>query len=192
MSGDKKRTARSDAWTATDDDLLAETVLRHIRSGSTQLKAFEEAGKQLGRTPAACGFRWNGVLRKEYREKIETAMQERKQQKQQVRSVRASRVVAASPVTMSSSRAMQEVIEFLRSFDDEYQKLRQQVEELKAERDGLAEWANRLEEQLKQRTVNAITPEQIETDTQTLFSIMQRARQLIERNNTLEGRRIAE
>jgi prespore-specific regulator len=32
-------------------------------NGSTQLSAFEEVGKKLGRTSGACGFRWNAVLR---------------------------------------------------------------------------------------------------------------------------------
>ena len=37
---------RQDAWTDEDDLLLAETVLRHVREGSTQLNAFEEVGDQ--------------------------------------------------------------------------------------------------------------------------------------------------
>ena len=41
---------RQDAWTDEDDLLLAETVLRHVREGSTQLNAFEEVGDQLNRT----------------------------------------------------------------------------------------------------------------------------------------------
>lgn len=41
---------RSDSWSHEDDLLLAETVLRHIREGSTQLEAFEEAGDRFGRT----------------------------------------------------------------------------------------------------------------------------------------------
>lgn len=40
---------RQDAWTKEDDLLLAETVLRHIRSGSTQIKAFDEVGDALNR-----------------------------------------------------------------------------------------------------------------------------------------------
>ena len=55
---------RQDAWSHEDDLLLAETVLRHIREGSTQLNAFEEVGDHLNRTSAACGFRWNAEVRK--------------------------------------------------------------------------------------------------------------------------------
>ncbi|MBE3563530.1 MAG: RsfA family transcriptional regulator [Hydrogenibacillus schlegelii] len=57
---------RQDAWREDEDLLLAETVLRHIREGSTQLRAFEEVAEKLGRTAAACGFRWNSVVRKHY------------------------------------------------------------------------------------------------------------------------------
>ena len=53
---------RQDAWTQDEDLLLAEVVLRHIREGGTQLQAFEEVGKRLSRTAAACGFRWNSSI----------------------------------------------------------------------------------------------------------------------------------
>lgn len=69
---------RQDAWTEEEDILLADTVLRHIREGGTQLKAFEEVGKQLGRTGAACGFRWNSCIRKQYADAIEAAKLEKK------------------------------------------------------------------------------------------------------------------
>lgn len=55
---------RQDAWSAEDDLILAEVTLRHIREGSTQLTAFEEVGERIGRTAAACGFRWNSCVRK--------------------------------------------------------------------------------------------------------------------------------
>lgn len=70
---------RQDAWLSENDILLAETVLRHVREGSTQLSAFEEVGDQLNRTAAACGFRWNAVVRKDYEDQLEDAKRERKQ-----------------------------------------------------------------------------------------------------------------
>ncbi|WEG14086.1 RsfA family transcriptional regulator [Pullulanibacillus sp. KACC 23026] len=72
---------RQDAWSHEDDLLLAETVLRHIREGSTQLDAFEEVGDKLNRTGAACGFRWNAIVRKKYLQAIEIAKKQRKQMK---------------------------------------------------------------------------------------------------------------
>ncbi|AXI01068.1 RsfA family transcriptional regulator [Sporosarcina sp. PTS2304] len=70
---------RQDAWLEQDDQLLADTVLRHVREGSTQLSAFEEVGDALNRTAAACGFRWNAVVRQEYEGELSEAKKERKQ-----------------------------------------------------------------------------------------------------------------
>ncbi|MBM7554659.1 RsfA family transcriptional regulator [Thalassobacillus pellis] len=72
---------RQDAWSHEDDLLLAETVLRHIREGSTQLKAFDEVGDALNRTSAACGFRWNAEVRQKYDQAIEIAKKQRKEKK---------------------------------------------------------------------------------------------------------------
>lgn len=77
-------TTRQDAWTQDEDLLLAEVVLRHIREGGTQLQAFEEVGKRLSRTAAACGFRWNSSIRKQYKSGIELAKKQRKEVKKSV------------------------------------------------------------------------------------------------------------
>ena len=61
---------RQDAWTDEDDLLLAETVLRHVREGSTQLNAFEEVGISY---ICACGFRWNAVVRYSYEQALQLA-----------------------------------------------------------------------------------------------------------------------
>lgn len=71
--------SRQDAWTEENDLLLAETVLRHVREGSTQLNAFEEVGDRLDRTSAACGFRWNAVVRHDYEKALALAKKQRKQ-----------------------------------------------------------------------------------------------------------------
>ncbi|MFB1082025.1 RsfA family transcriptional regulator [Jeotgalibacillus sp. JSM ZJ347] len=70
---------RQDAWMEEDDLLLADTVLRHVREGSTQLNAFEEAGDKLDRTSAACGFRWNAVVRSQFEQALSLAKKQRKQ-----------------------------------------------------------------------------------------------------------------
>lgn len=70
---------RQDAWLKENDELLAEAVLRHVKEGSTQLNAFEEAGDKLNRTAAACGFRWNAVVRKRYEKELAEAKKERKE-----------------------------------------------------------------------------------------------------------------
>ena len=68
---------RQDAWSTEDDLILAEVTLRHIREGSTQSAAFEEVGEKIGRTSAACGFRWNSCVRKKYDSAISNAKAQR-------------------------------------------------------------------------------------------------------------------
>lgn len=75
------RAMRQDAWTTEDDEILADIVLKHIKQGSTQLAGFNEASRRLGRTAAACGFRWNACVRKQQRQIIELAKEERKKSK---------------------------------------------------------------------------------------------------------------
>lgn len=75
-------TTRQDAWSKDEDVLLAETVLRYIREGKTQLEAFKEVAKNLSRTSAACGFRWNASIRKQYQSAIQLAKEARKEGQQ--------------------------------------------------------------------------------------------------------------
>ena len=72
---------RQDGWSETDDRILAAEVLKRIRSGQTQLGAFQEVAELLNRTASACGFRWNSALRKRYTEEIQQAKLERKERK---------------------------------------------------------------------------------------------------------------
>src|SRR5699024_3929458 len=74
---------RQDAWSKEEDIILAETVLSYIREGKTQLEAFKEVAKELSRTSAACGFRWNASIRKQYQDAIKQAKEKRKYSGQQ-------------------------------------------------------------------------------------------------------------
>jgi prespore-specific regulator len=67
-----------DSWMTEDDTILAEITLKHIRSGSYELKAFEEAADRLERTASICSFRWNCVVREGYEKEINAAKAERK------------------------------------------------------------------------------------------------------------------
>ena len=102
---------RQDAWMEENDLLLAEAVLKHVREGSTQLNAFEEAGDSLNRTAAACGFRWNAVVRKKYENELLEAKKERKERLRAFRSANKRRssllqpteaLPTSAPLTVSS------------------------------------------------------------------------------------------
>ena len=90
---------RQDAWTDEDDLLLAETVLRHVREGSTQLNAFEEVGDDLNRTSAACGFRWNAVVRHRYEKALQLAKKFRKEKMRALGGDRARKKLLYTPPT---------------------------------------------------------------------------------------------
>ncbi|MBO1578798.1 MULTISPECIES: RsfA family transcriptional regulator [Bacillus] len=137
-------TTRQDAWTDDEDLLLAEVVLRHIREGGTQLSAFKEVGRHLSRTPAACGFRWNSYVRKQYKERIEEAKQIRKVENYEVRQ---PKVVEFPPVSIT----LDDVITFLQKYKDEKEvkELHQKIELLQKEKERLLQRLSVYEEEYR-------------------------------------------
>src|SRR5699024_398529 len=99
---------RQDAWTYEDDLLLAETVLRHIREGSTQLNAFEEVGDELNRTSAACGFRWNAEVRNKYVQAIDLAKRQRKERKRAV--AKQTKQIVSPPSIINQTRDSHDLV----------------------------------------------------------------------------------
>ncbi|MCQ6265683.1 RsfA family transcriptional regulator [Fictibacillus sp. WQ 8-8] len=140
---------RQDAWNQDEDVLLADVVLRHIREGSTQLAAFEEVGEKLSRTSAACGFRWNSLIRKRYESAIAIAKKQRKERNKDKIDYEESRVDVSRHdgkrdeyvVAKEKSLSLDDVIVFLKNFKSteerrsgqELANLRNQVEELKTQ-----------------------------------------------------------
>jgi len=186
---------RQDAWTSEDDLLLAETVLRHIREGSTQLKAFDEVGDKLDRTSAACGFRWNAEVRQNYEEAVQIAKRQRKEMKRALAKQPQGAVAAQLSRTpqlvidaefseelvpvKQTSLSMDDVIAYLRNYgqqtadtaklEAENQLLRRQNEELKQQNEALEQ---RLQKLMQQQDA-------VQEDYQTLVRIMDRARKLV-------------
>ncbi|WP_050183956.1 RsfA family transcriptional regulator [Domibacillus robiginosus] len=175
---------RQDAWSEENDLLLAETVLRHVREGSTQLKAFEEVGDKLNRTGAACGFRWNAVIRQQYEKALSLARKQRKQhyrnQQKQERVSSGLRVVEkkhrsgqkATEDLNSDSLTIKEVIGFLETLNvsgEDYDFLQRELETIKREK---AE----LETKYEQLEKSALT---MKNDYEEIVKIMDRARRMV-------------
>ena len=171
---------RQDAWTQDEDILLAEVVLRHIREGGTQLSAFEEVGKALSRTAAACGFRWNSFVRKQYQSGIELAKKQRKELRKKIGVHSAN--LPGSVKTVSGSNAenltLDDVIQYLeklkeapvqKDFIDEKKKLAEEINELKQEVEKLRSENQSLKKKL----------ELTEEDYKALIEIMERARKMV-------------
>lgn len=139
---------RQDAWTKDEDLILAETVLRYIREGKTQLEAFKEVGQRLSRTPAACGFRWNATIRKQYKDAIVFAKEERKKGNQQKTTSSLELKLGKESDTIDSAISLLEKMKD--NFQQEsYQLLKEnedQIKRLKQENDRLMKQLSRYQE----------------------------------------------
>lgn len=178
---------RQDAWSHEDDVLLADTVLKHIREGSTQLRAFDEVGDELNRTSAACGFRWNAVVRNRYMNQIAEAKKERKERKRaasfsyypQVRAMWSPQVSTEhSPTSVDQEMSLESVIHFLQTLthsNHQSVSLQRENDSLAKENQQLQSRNLELERELKKiKQDNSI----IEEDYQSLIQIMNRARRM--------------
>lgn len=167
---------RQDAWTPDDDLVLAEVTLRHIREGSTQLAAFEEVAEKLGRTPAACGFRWNSCVRKKYEAAIQIAKAQRQKRNQSGR----TRLKFQGDQEVLSS--LDSIIRYLKRHKSEVAELRKRQKALEKElkqREEKIEQLTKENEEMKNRLNNVETDYQtVNDDYKTLIQIMDRARKL--------------
>ncbi len=214
---------RQDAWTEENDLLLAETVLRHVREGSTQLNAFDEVGDKLNRTAAACGFRWNAVVRHSYEKALQLARKQRKQRQRllgkdqggkkkilyqppapslrdfetvttamedelmdieistELKETETFEQTSLFPVLeeyKTPTLTMDDVIEFLQSYDTsslKLQALQSENERLRLEIRELKNTNKELQHKLDNVEENTVT---IQEDYETLMNIMNRARKL--------------
>ncbi|EMA6341774.1 RsfA family transcriptional regulator [Bacillus cytotoxicus] len=191
---------RQDAWTKEDDFLLAETVLRHIRSGSTQLRAFDEVGDKLNRTSAACGFRWNAEVRQNYEEAIQLAKKQRKElkrseariEKEQYLKTKEAKQLVMDTKNLEDitsnlhSLTIQDVISFLQNIEQHHPsltKLQNENETLQTKLASLQKINDELETKLAVLTKQQQT---IEEDYAMLVKIMDRARHLVSKDQQKE------
>jgi prespore-specific regulator len=177
-------TVRQDAWTKDEDLLLAEVVLRHIREGGTQLKAFEEVGQKLSRTPAACGFRWNSFVRKQYKTGIELAKNQRKELKkknqeilddnQQIEEISSEFNVNYEPDNLS----FDQIISFLQEFKEKERQIVTSNYELKNIKDRYIELETKVQNIIEENELLRKENKSLKDDYLALLSIMEKARKL--------------
>lgn len=187
---------RQDAWSTEDDLILAEVTLRHIREGSTQLTAFEEVGEKIGRTAAACGFRWNSCVRKQYDAAISIAKAQRQKRnylKKQGAYSNNSAVASLASIELDDSTYKNEtvneetisidaVIRFLKNWKNTLQDSGKHVRQLEKELREKVEQLNALkqENQRLYAQVNEVQSDYrvVNDDYKALIQIMDRARRL--------------
>ncbi|GAB6989437.1 RsfA family transcriptional regulator [Paenibacillus pini] len=158
---------RQDSWTPEDDLCLSTTVLDYIKSGGTQLTAFEIVGEKTNRTPAACGFRWNSNLRKMYASEIKEAKLNRTLLKSQkkVHSKSTHRYITNS-VSSNSVIGLEDIINSLMQFKEQFEDMRKTIMYLNNKNEEL--------EQKSSKDHNDTTTD----DMRSLLEIMKRAEKL--------------
>ncbi|WP_338781788.1 RsfA family transcriptional regulator [Metabacillus sp. FJAT-52054] len=168
---------RQDAWTQDEDLLLAEVVLRHIREGGTQLAAFEEVGRHLSRTAAACGFRWNSYVRKQYKSGIDHAKRLRKESRGKLEPVKEAVKEITSVSDDKNGLTIKEIVKFLEAYDDS-----EDARVLKESNQLLSDKVQKLEQQVtileKEKQILQNQLLLVEEDYQSLIEIMDRARKM--------------
>lgn len=184
--------SRQDAWTEDDDLVLAEVTLRHIREGGTQLAAFEEVGQRLGRTAAACGFRWNSCVRKRYDAAISIAKSQRQQLKKMGRAAPPAQAIAdVEVVALPPKRQVPVSVETPKQAEDEEQQIESVIRMLVNQKE-MSRRLRQLEQELegKELEIKELTEahakakrelEQVQgvnDDYRALVQIMDRARKL--------------
>ncbi|MCA1029960.1 RsfA family transcriptional regulator [Bacillus timonensis] len=173
---------RQDAWTQDEDLLLAEVVLRHIREGGTQLAAFEEVGRKLSRTSAACGFRWNSYVRKQYKTGIEHAKKQRKNSKNNqtiATQETSSKDQGLSSENKNETLNIHSIIKYLENYESHhanYQEVKRENEYLRSQ---LKQFEQTNKKLLEEKLSLKNSLQVIEEDYKALIEIMDRARKMV-------------
>jgi len=184
---------RQDGWSEDEDLVLAEVILKHIRDGSTQLAAFDEVAAKLGRTAAACGFRWNSTIRHKYTAAIQIAKEHKKnlikQREQNILQTDDAKMKVIKPQNNSTIPIVsdndseneidfEDIIKQLKQYKISYNLLQKKVSSLEKELSikeeqliTLKKENERLQEELKMKN-------NINDDYKTLLQIIDRARKM--------------
>ncbi|WP_110111447.1 RsfA family transcriptional regulator [Bacillus sp. CGMCC 1.16541] len=174
---------RQDAWTHEDDVLLAETVLRYIRDGGTQLAAFDEVSDQLNRTSAACGFRWNAEVRQNYHKAIALAKKQRKERKRIIASsssVKQKQTVSHfAKESHPSAYSFQDIIHYLTTIQNDTETLQQAQLENKRLKEEQMDLQKRNKQLVEKATHLSQQQTTIHEEYAALLKIMEHARKAV-------------
>lgn len=175
---------RQDAWTPDDDLLLAEVTLRYIREGGTQLQAFEEVAEKLGRTSAACGFRWNSTVRKNYESAITLAKGQRQKNKRKRNDNKRVEKIESTLTRVEKNTENQEIIDiekmiqFLQNYKQKIFDLETKTQDLTSELQKKEQEIEELRKENQRISQEQSTTKSVNDDYLALVKIMERARKL--------------
>lgn len=178
-------TTRSDAWSEHDDSILAQIVIKHIKNGSTQLMAFDEVGEALGRTSAACGFRWNSNVRKKFEHEIQLAKAYRQAHKNNKKSM---------PVEIRGGISQEidfnTLIAFLKNLKVTFNKAQSRIKQLKFDleeaKNNISSLKMERERLLALAAAERSTSNEVNEDYQALLAILHHVNRLMDHERMSE------
>lgn len=148
-------------WTAEDDNILAETIQRLTKEGSSIKDAIAEAANILGRSPGACQFRWTTKIKQELEDQtitIDSIPVDLKEIKQYLKAKQVWHTLDLIQETINLKKQLEDKEQLIQYIKQENQELKEELKQMKAMIDP-----------------KALT---ITKDYQTLIEIIQRAREL--------------
>lgn len=136
------------------------------------MAAFEEVGEKMGRTAAACGFRWNSTVRKSYKEAIALAKIQRQKLKKSRVTIRRTFSLSDQEDETLADLNMEAVIRFLKDQKAVLQELTKKAHQLEGELKEKEREIGRLTEENKKMKEEYSSAKTVNDDYKTLLQIM--------------------
>ena len=170
-------------WTPSEDETLVDVIRRHLESGSSLTAAFAEAAELLpGRSAAACGFRWNTELKNHYTLPVQPR-RGRRQRQAAAAGNGASAPAETTPAAKGAVKSAQQLPAALSQLLDAAPKVQVLFANLSQELHQCRDRMRMMEKEnkaLRQRiaTLEALSDAAAQADLETLYRLLQRARQM--------------
>lgn len=178
-------------WTPSEDETLVEIIRRHVEAGSSLTAAFAAAAEQLpGRSAAACGFRWNTELKSQYTLPVQPRRGRRQRQATAAESrpsagAEGAALAKGAAKTAQLPAALSQLLDAAPKVQVLFANLSQELVQCR-DRMKLMEKENKA---LRQRiaALEALSDAAAQADLETLYRLLQRARQMNLTNPAPEG-----
>lgn len=193
-------------WSADEDLILLEAVLRQIRANKSQITAFKEVSLKLGRSVDSVRNRWYNELKEKYSTAIQIAKgqspqekqtQSQQQQKEKINLFNTEENDDKEKLSFSENETIQdeksqiddkinlieEVIKFLKENQD-ILKIKQELQEVKEKNLELEAQNKKLLKEYNELTTKY---EQIVEDYRALIKVLEKAREIFGEEKETKG-----
>ncbi|AGA57227.1 hypothetical protein Theco_1051 [Thermobacillus composti KWC4] len=178
-------------WTPSEDETLVGVIRQHVESGSSLTAAFAAAAELLpGRSAAACGFRWNTELKNHYTLPVQPR-RGRRQKRREAAGNQASAPADSAALTKGLAKtpqlpaALSQLLDAVPKVQVLFANLAQELTSYR-DRVKAVEKENKA---LRQRiaALEALGDAAAQADLETLYRLLQRARQMNLTTHAPEG-----